>query len=471
MALQIISLGKSKAPVYNEMANSPLFESTVRYVTEALYKRIRFTPELLSIIRTWVTDHFLGSVDFFDANGRMLGPTKEKQIRRWWEENNVQSSAFQGMGTDLAVDGSGFGWHVSASSLLTTKHKEMMVKLKALSPQISRIATESENMPRAISYLAASTVTIKHDETGILYYVQEAAGKRIRWEKDQVTHIRLMDFNGEVRGMSPMKALIKEIVIMAMLKENIVAKLENGGSADNIISMKGTNGVSKARFERLRTALESFSHIRKSHGNMPIDAEIQIHPLGTALKDMEYRELAMFILSEFALSLSMPTSRVPFLMTGSGGSSNKGELSGNSEDAYQSLVNATRTTFENDWNKVFRQAGFTYKFRRDNLQDDVRETQASTQRAAYVSSVQDSLMRAGKQLTINAHLQLLSGKKMDISQDDIEDADQSQSMGFNSPLAAQGGPMQASNMDMRAQVSQDRSQAKQKTAFNNGVST
>jgi HK97 family phage portal protein len=470
MALQLISLGKASQPLRNTVYSGTQFDDQERYIAANLYQRIRHTPELVAMLDTVVTDHFMGNIDFFDANDKPLGPTKLKQINKFWKDSNVQGEAFYGQALDFFVDGSSFGWHISANGILTAKQKEAIAKLKALNYQVGQYAEESSNMPRKISYLPASTVTIKHDEFGEVFYVQEAAGKKVRWEKDQVVHIKLMDFNGEIRGFSPLKSLVKEVVMMYMLKENIVAKMRNGGSPDYIISLKGNQQVSKARFERLRTALESFSHLHKSHGNMPIDAEVTVQPLGTDLKDMEYRELAMFIISEFALSLGLPSSRVPFMMTGSGGTSNKGELSGNSEDAYQRKINARRMLWENGWNKVFRKAGFSFQFRRDNLQDDVRETQASTQRVAYVSEVQNSLLKSGKKLTLPAHLALLSGSKINLTEDDIEDISDEERMNampFNSPIAGQGGKMQPSNMDSKSKVSQDKSVAKEKTAFNN----
>lgn len=475
MALQFIKLGKVQQPLKNEPESSALFEEQLKFITKNLMQRIKETPELVSMLDTVVTDHFLGPVDFFDKHGAPLGSTKLKQVKSFWMDQDVQGEAFYGQGIDLFVDGSSFGWHVSADKVLSAKQKEQISKIKAVGGDMEKFIGESINMPRALSYLAASTITIKHNEFGELFFIQDAGGKRVRWERDQVVHNKLMEFNGEIRGYSPLKALVKETSIMFLLKDNLIAALQNGGSADNIISLKGANGVSRARFERLRTALESFSHVRKSHGNMPIDAEVTVHPMGTGLKDMEYRELAMFIISEFALGLGLPTSRVPFLMTGSGGSSNKGELSGNSEDSYQSKINSRRSKFENAWNKVFKKAGFTFKFRRDNLQDDVRETQASQQRATYVMAMQESLKKAGKQLKLSSHLALLSGSKMNISEDDVEEFDvdiiESQMI---QPKFAQGPtgpgmPGQPNKMDSKSKVSQDKSLAKKATASNNGV--
>jgi len=470
MALQLVQLQKVKQPLRNTDGVRNIFDDRMRFVAETLYKRIKRTPELVALLDTVVNDHFMGPVDFYDSTSKPMGPTKLKQTQKFWQDHNVQGESFYGQALDYFVDGSSFGWHVSANNILTAKQKEAIAKVKANGLSIGSELDESVNIPRRISYLAASTVDIKSDEFGINYYVQDTAGKRVKWEEDQVVHIKLMDFNGEIRGFSPLKALTNEIVMMFMLKDNIIAKLDNGGSPDYIISMKNAQGVSKSRFERLRSALESFSHLKKSHGNMPIDAEIETHALGTELKDMEYRELAMFIISEFALALGLPTSRVPFLMTGSGGSSNKGELSGNSEDSYQTKINSRRTIWENGWNKVFRKAGFTFKFRRDNLQDDVRETQAAVQRSAYVSEVQNSLFKAKKKLKLNAHLALLSGSKMNISEDDVEDVpkeDQFQQEQFPSPVGGAGGKMQPNSSQLGSKVTQDKAIAKDKTSFNN----
>lgn len=474
MALQLLKLSKVKQPLLSDYVGSPMFESQLRFITDNLFKQIKQTPELLAMLDTIVSDHFLTPVDFFDPNGKPLGPTKLKQVRQFWQDENVQGRAFKGQGTDMFIDGSSFGWHVEALTHMSTKQKEQMAKLKSLNFDIGQSAVESASMPRKISYLAASTVSIKHDATGIQYYIQEVGQNKVRWNPDQVVHIKLMELNGEVRGYSSLKAVLKELIMMFMLKDNIIAKLQNGGSPDYIIAMKGANGVSKAKFERLRTALESFSHLKKSHGNMALDTDVQVHALGTELKDMEYRELAMFVISVFALALGLPTSRVPFLMTGSGGSANKGELSGNSEDSYQGKINSRRMAWENAWNVVFRKAGFTFKFRRTNLQDDVRETTAMMNRTNNVVNIQNSLAMAGKTLTTNTLLAFLSGTKTNLTEEDVETLTIQPPVAplsaSSSPSAGMGGSNQPSAMSNRAHVTQQRSDSKKRSATNNGVS-
>ena len=67
--MKLISLGRSKQPLYNEYSNNVMFESMLHHVSKNLFRRIRDSPELLSLLDTAVTDHFLGPVDFRKAIG------------------------------------------------------------------------------------------------------------------------------------------------------------------------------------------------------------------------------------------------------------------------------------------------------------------------------------------------------------------------------------------------------------------
>lgn len=463
---------KVTSPLLNEAGYGLSIDDMKRYISKRIMNQIKQSPELIGILDTVVTDHFQGPVDFFDIRGRPLGPTNLDKAKKFFDEKKVME-AFYGSGIDYFADGSMFGWYDSARFKLGEKSKEALASFDTsyssttLGLQIRDKLNEEMEMPRAIGYLAASSVEILHNEIGIYAYKQETSGKQVIWSPEQVVHVRLMDFNGEVRGFSGLKALSMEIAYMYMLKENIISKLMNGGSPDSIIALKNVGiGVHKSRFERLQTALESFSHLKKAHGNMPIDAEVDVIPMGEKLKDMEYRELAMFAISEFCLAVGVPTSRIPFLMTGSGGTTNKGELSGNSEDAYQKKINNRRARWEVEWNRVFRKAGFTFQFRRDNLQDDVRETQAATQRGAYVQSVLANLKMLGKQLTVEATLALLSGAKRNIDVEDIEDLDMELQQQMTNAAAPDKNDLKNTNTDLKGKVSQDRSDSKKKIEEN-----
>ena len=467
-----------KGPIFNELGGNITFDDMQRLISKRIIQAIRDSPELIGILDTVVTDHFMGEVDFFDVDGRPnLGPTQLRKAERFFSDNKIRD-IFYGMGIDYFSDGSTFFWHQSSLDMMDSNQKQRYVAMReivtatAYGEMITAFNEESE-VPRKIGHLAASTVEISHSQTDIISYKQEASGLTKVWSPSNVEHIRLMPFNGEVRSMSGLKALAKETAIMYMIKENLISQLYNGGTADNIISLVNSAGANKSRFQRLTLALESFAHVRKAHGNMPIDAEVKVHPLSPSIKDMEYQNLAMFAVSEFCLAIGMPVSRLNFLMTGTGGPSSKGELSGNSEDAYQKKINNRRLNWESALNPVFRKAGFTYRFRRDNIMDEVKETQAATQRSAFVLSLETSLKNSGKQLTIGAKLALLSGNKKNIDIDDVEELDMELQQKFsnfqNSVNPINENNLKNKKVDIENKISSVRSESKTNTASNNGV--
>lgn len=473
MVIQLLQPLKQQVrqPLLNERGYNLSFDDMKRYIIKRIMNQIKHTPELVGILDTLVTEHFLGPIDFYDVNGHSLGPTQLKKAKKFWQDNNMKQ-IFQGMGFDYFSDGSCFGWVGSAADDKTVQYRALAQQIKtgfsdsSFTSQVNKIIDEELNKPRKIAYLAASTVEVLHDNYSPLSYRQEASGQKIIWPDNQIVHIKLMEFNGEVRSFSGMKALTEDIAVMYMVKENLLAKLENGGSPDNIIAVKNTIGTSRTRFDRLRTALESFSHLKKSHGNMPIDAEIDIHPLGTSIKDMEYRELAMFEISEFCLALGVPISRIPLLMTGSGGPTNKGELSSGSDAPYEEKKNSRRETWENAWNPIFEKLGFTIKFRTTNKMDEIRETTCAMNRASFAQSVTNNLNIAGKKLTTQALLEVLSGDKNDFTEEDIEDVPIKVNVSEVSSSGNKGTP---SSKSTESVVKKDYIESKENTANNNGV--
>lgn len=422
MVYQILKQSKGSSP---PIINEPGFQgssnfSNAQYVAERIVREIKTMPELVGILDTVVTDHFLDEIDFYSVDGmQSLGPTQLKKAKHFWTQNNI-TQIFQGLGMDYFM-GDAYAWHP------TLTNQGMMKEFSGLPARFKELIDEEGNIPRKFSYVPASTMTIKYGLTDVEYYVQNAQGKEIRYEVDEITHLKFIEFNGEVTGLSGLKALAREVAMMYMVKENILSQLDNGGSPDSIIYLKNGQGVSKSKFERLKLSLESFSHVKKAHGNLAIDGEVGVHQLGASLKDMEYRELAMFVVSEFLLAIGLPTTRVPFLMTGSGGAANKGNLAGDSEQSYQKKVNNRRRQWEGVLNtQVFNKLGFSIRFRRDNLQDEVRETQATQMRYASVGELQNVLMKSGKKLKESVLLDMLAGVKSRLYEQDLEDAEMDQ---------------------------------------------
>jgi hypothetical protein len=235
-------------PLKNEFGSFSI-DDMQRYVAKNIMLRVKNTPELLGMLDTLTTDHFMGPVDYFLPNGKPMGPTQLTKAKKQFEGLKVRE-AWYGQSMDYFIDGNGFGWHTSAKHNLGTAQ---LTELKRIGKNLKGgmfegIVETSMREPKKISYIPASTTEIIHDEYGVLYYKQEASGKNKVWNTDQIVHIKLMELDGKIRGYSGVKALAKEIALIYMIKENMIAKLMNGGTADNIISLVNTNGTSKSRF-------------------------------------------------------------------------------------------------------------------------------------------------------------------------------------------------------------------------------
>lgn len=460
----VFTILRKSAPIINEAGlNGGVSNySNLQYIMSRIIQQIKNTPELVGILDTVVTDHFMGDVNFYAKDGRnSLGPTQQRRAEEFFEDNLVLE-IFQGLGWDYFM-GDAYVWHPTIAT------QNGMKEMQNLSIKLKEFVKEEMNMPRKFGYVPASTMDITYDLTDIKHYTQTAQGKQIKYSTDEITHLKLIEFNGEIQGLSGLKALSKEIAMMYLLKENILSQLDNGGSPDSIIYLKNSTGMSKARFERLKLALESFSHIKNAHGNLAVDGDVGVHPLSTSLKDMEYRELAMFVVSEFLLAIGVPTTRVSLLMQGAGGATNTGNLAGDAEQAYQKKINSRRLQWERRLNPLFRKLGFTFKFRRDNVQDEVRETQATQMRYSSVGELQRVLNSAGKQLKEHVLLEMLSGTKINVQSDDVEDADMELLQ-----VNAQAGNSEKGKKpvtDPKDNVEQARSEGRTENATNRGISS
>lgn len=466
MVLQLLTPPKrTTSPILNEpgFGSSSQF-SQAQYIAERMIQEVKNTPELIGILDTIVTDHFQGELDYYDVDGFSALPIdKLKKVRDFVAEQCIMQK-FQGIAIDYFM-GDAYVWHP------TLTNQGLLKEFSHFPPAIKAMVDEEAMKARKFDYVPASTMSIKYNLTDVEYYIQRAQGKEIKYMPDEITHLKLIEFNGEVQGMSGLKALAREIAMMFLVKENILSQLDNGGSPDSIIFLKNGTGVSARKFDRLKLALESFSHVKKAHGNLAVDGDVGVHQLGASLKDMEYRELAMFLVSEFLLATGLPTTRVPFLMTGSGGTANKGNLATDSEASYQKKINNRRLQWEHKLNsRVFKPLGFTIKFRRDNMQDEIREVQATQMRYTGVRELMDILSQAGKTLTDTALIDMLSGVKVRLFEKDLTELKIVTGQP-NESSSSLFPPGQSPVTPPPSNVSNKRSEGRKNNATNRGVSS
>lgn len=239
-------------------------------------------------------------------------------------------------------------------------------------------------------------------------------GERVVFKKDDIVHLRYMRVNGEVQGFSPAQALTAEITLLWMVKENMLSFMRNGGAPDKIFILP-TEIAKSNNHKYLIETLRKYKSIQERHGNLVFTGDLKIEDLQGTPKDLEYKDLALYITSNIAFAYRIPVSRIPYLI---GASASKGDSGGLSESGYWNSISMLQDSIEDTLNsQLFEELGWAIRFPRKYKQDEVREAQRASQAADTVSKIQTILSRNGKQLTVEKTLALL-----ELADEDIEDA-------------------------------------------------
>lgn len=444
----------------------------------------RTRPELYSVISIPVNDIIGGPVEFLDKEGSVLGRNKRLLAQKFWDDNQMKE-VMKSIEFDSFLTGDGYGWigklpkttiKELANNMVKTTYSGLNKEEKAkLSYKLYESVSEDEDIVGVKSYMQipSSTVSIVSDQYNILYYLQRIGGTEQRFNPDEVIHFVLERLDGKVNGFSPVQAMTAEMFLLQMIKDNMIGFFENGGHPSKIYSLPDVKTMTDPAYKRLVEMLQESKTVINSNGSLIYPGKLEINDLGALPKDMEYKDLAMWVVSILAFAFEIPTSRMPYLISGSGGAVNSGGSSGLGDAGYWKRVENRQDYLEDVYNKfLFSKIGFYIRFPRGNKQDKIRETQMLVQRFDGIGKVQEILMKNKKQLSEDALLRMLNGDFI-VSSEDLSDISPEDIFSQQAnPARGTNRQNQLNNMQsLREEDTVDRSNAKRDTANNNGISS
>jgi len=163
--------------------------------------------------------------------------------------------------------------------------------------------------------------------------------------------------------------------------------------------------------------LMKYKKIQNRHGNLVFTGEIDIQDLQGNPKDLEYKDLALYITSNIAFAFGIPVTRIPYLIGSSASGGDGG--SGLAESGYWNKISDFQDSIEDLLNsQLFNDLGWAIKFPRRYKQDEVRESQIKSMNADTVIKYQEIFAKQGKQLKTDKVLELMCW-----NEEDIEDVD------------------------------------------------
>lgn len=387
----------------------------------------RDNPELMAVIDVITTDVLGDRPKWTKPDGTALGRNTFLEAKRFWQKNRGKETV-EAFLRDSAITGDGYIWkaHVKEQDKIKTIKQITSKYAHALSDkELNEFAiktTQDEDLkkPKAFDYVASSTVTIDNNNFDIEGYTQRSQGLTQHFTPEEIIHMRWHTVNGFVEGFSPVEALTAEIALLWLVKGNMVSIMENGGSPDlAYILPKEIAGGPNHRY--MEDVLAKYKSVRQRHGAFVFAGEVDIKEISSKIKDLEYKDLALYITSQIALAFRIPVTRIPYLI---GSSATSGDSGGMAEQGYWNMISEIQDKVEDLLNyQLFHQLGYSIQFNRKYKQDEVRESQVFSMNADTITKIQSILKPTGKSLT-----ETKIGQILDIRPDEVRDLEPEEKM-------------------------------------------
>lgn len=437
MALQLTSYFSKRTPTgqarpllnvfptnYSRSGRNAVYSSTTAKKAQ-FWSFFKTRPELNAPVSARVNDT-IGQVEFYNTDGKPLGRNKRIEAKRFWSDNFMEDR-LKSIFFDVLCTGEGFGWK---GKLDKSQLKEALAKqMPSVKEQVLNKAIDEESRKvRKFDYLASSTVQIEANNYEILRYIQSIGGETNSFDKEDIIHFKFADINGQIEGFTPVMSLLPEMILIYFIKENMLSYLRNGGVPKKVFSLpEELANSTNASF--LREQLQQFGAIENRHGNLVLTGKVDVMDLEEKLKDMEYKQLALYVMGNIAYALHLPRNRIPALISDGSSGSDAGGLA---EQGYWGLVEADQRKIENLLNtQLFREFGISIKFKKPYKIDTLREAQTYTMNADTIQKMQAIFTRYGKQISEKKAMSILGLDEDDIVEMTAIEEESSGMMGRN----------------------------------------
>ena len=437
----LLGLGKKKTarrPLLNQIPISSNVETTVPLTSilnnkRRFWKWFRENPELNSPVSIRVDDT-ITEVTFTKPDGQPLGRNKRLDAIDFWNENMLYErlKSFQ---FDRLTTGSGFLWIGGLSKKQRREVCERVVKnfyfrgvdTRTYVDNLLSLRSFDEDLrkPRKVDYVASSTMIINHDLHDIKNYIQWFSARQVIFKPEEIIHIPLHRVDGKVDGFTPIWSLTREMLLLWAIKENMISYFRNGGSPSKAWILPNELADSD-NHKWLVQELMNRGAVQNRHGNLVLTGEIKIEDLEPMAKDMDYKDLALYVTSNIAYALRVPVTRIPFLI---GQSATKSDAGGMAESGYWSMVGSDQLTLESGLNsQLFNKLGFAIKFKRQYKIDDLREAQSANFRIDAITKIRNELKSVGLKLKKEKLVKMVAGSDFEVSLSDVEEMSEEEMM-------------------------------------------
>lgn len=359
-------------------------QPTVSY--DILWTYFKYTPEIIAVVRAIVED-------IMSDGWHLLGdkPNKKKAAERFLMENHAKEQ-ITSMLYDSLVTGDGYLYVKKPSE---TEMKELISnvlsrpEIKALPGMqgIDEIKSElgdeffeklkiDEDLftPRSFVNIPASTLKALFDEHGnVTKWVQKVGVKYQYFSREEISHFRLLRLDGKFYGFSPMASILKEMDVLANVKDYARYFFEKGGVPNFMFILKNETPNSN-NFRQFKKSLQLYASLANKYKNLVVTGEVEAQALNTLPKDMEFQQLATYLTQILIMTWGVPQTRLTDIGIGAQKSAMRGSTI--STEGYYRKISHYQDLIEDFINTTLLQP-FDVKmaFKPTYPQDELRDAQ------------------------------------------------------------------------------------------------
>jgi hypothetical protein len=347
-----------------------------------LWTYFKYTPELVAIVRAIVED--IMSDGWLLEGGRNNRIKAEKFLMKNYAKEQIASMLF-----DTLITGDGY-LYIQRLSKYEVKGKIDSILDR---PEIKSIIGDElkeemgtrifdsldidEDIFTARSFLAvpSSTLKAKFDKNGNVYeWVQRVGARWNTLKPDELIHFRLLRLDGKFYGFSPLASILKEMDILANVKDYARYFFEKGGVPNYLFIMPNETPDSP-NYKNFQKTLQLFSSLANKYKNLIVTGEVEAKELNRFSKDMEFRELAKYLTQVLIMTWGVPVSRLSDVGLG-----DKVQARGStvSTEGYYRKISYYQDILEDLINiELLAPFKVRMKFKKTYLQDEIREVQVA----------------------------------------------------------------------------------------------
>jgi len=333
---------------------------------------------------------------------------------------------------DMLITGEAFGWigrlqekqvkealaNIVRRHNIETKEKnrlmnDILYEIKIDSSLVRKYNFDEDlRKPRKYLYVPSSTMEVLHDRYDVIGYRQIVGVEQpIDFTTDEIIHFTLQYVDGRVNGFTPVESIIVQLELLRQMWQNLLSIHKNGGSPDNIITLKDVRPGSEA-YKRIEEQLMKYKLVENRHGNLLFTGNVDVKELNSIDK-MQFMDSGLYITGLLAMQWQVPRSSIPYIV---GGTNTKDDTGGNSERGYWDNIEFAQEIFADTMNSQLFIPYFGVKivFDKKFVLRDIQEQTMIQLRLNNIKLENDLLGIADKQLSEETLLRDLNRTTEDV---------------------------------------------------------